>query len=170
MSRMSHLLAGAAAMVLVSACAGAAAPAATGTADDEAAIRAVATGYATAYNAKDAAGIAALMAEDYDAVGPDGMRMTGRAAVESMTATELAAIPAGATITLNVTTDFVRWIDANNATAAGGWTVAGLPPGVGQDRGSWLGVFRKDADGQWRMTGGLTSPYIPPPPAPTATP
>lgn len=159
-------LAGAMVVMALAACATAAPVATTGTAEDEAAIRAVATAYANAYNAKDAAGIGALMTEDYDAVGPDGTRMSGRAMVESSTAAEFAAFPAGATITLNVATDFVDWIDANNATAAGTWTVAGLPPGAGQDRGSWLAVFRKDADGQWRMSGGLTSPYIPPPAMP----
>jgi len=166
---MSHLLAGAVAMVLVSACAGAEAPAATGSAEDEAAIRAQVAAYAAAYTAKDAAALAALATEDYESVNPDGSKTSGRAALQAAVAAEMAMMPAEVAMTVSATTDYLKWLSADAAVAGGTWSAAGAPAGMGPDRGAWISVFRRDADGQWRMSHGMSAPYTPPP-APTATP
>lgn len=147
-----------------------AAPAAMGSADDEAAIRAMVTAYATAWGAKDPAALASMVTEDYETVLPNGTRITGRAAYQEMAAAEIAMMPADLTMTLSATTDYVRWLSADAAVAGGTWTAAGAPPEAGPNRGSWMGVFRRDTDGQWRMSNGASAPDIPmPAPPPAAT-
>jgi hypothetical protein len=50
--------------------------------------------------------------------------------------------------------------------SSGKWTVTGVPPGGGPDKGSWLAVSEKGEDGVWRMASGLAAAFVPPPPAP----
>lgn len=159
-------MAGVVVAVLLAACAGAEPAATTGTPEDEAAIRAQVTAYASAYSAKDAAALAAIATEDYVAVSADGSRISGRAAVQQMVAAEMAMMPADVSITVSATTDYLHWMSATHAVAGGTWSTTGAPAGSGPDRGSWISVFRKDADGQWRMSHGMSAPYMPPPPAP----
>lgn len=159
-------LVGSAALVLVTACSGMGAPATAGSAEDEAAIRAQVTAYANAYTAKDAAALAAIATEDYESVGPDGSRTSGRAALQEVVAAEMAMMPAELTITVSATTDYLRWLSADAAVAGGTWSSTGAPAGMGPDRGAWMSVFRRDADGQWRMSHGMSVPYMPPPAAP----
>lgn len=140
-----------------------------GTAEDEAAIRAIATGYASAYSARDAAGLAALATEDYEAVSPEGTRISGRAAFQASLAEEMAMMPAELSITVSATTDFLRWIDATHAVAGGTWSSTGMPAGMGPERGSWMIVARKDADGTWRAMSGSSAAYMPPPAMPDTT-
>lgn len=157
------------AVVALASCAGMEAPAATGSAEDEAAIRAQVTAYANAYTAKDAAALAAVATEDYESVGADGSRMSGRAALQEMVAAEMAMMPAEMTITVTATTDFLRWLSADAAVAGGTWSSTGAPAGMGPERGAWMSVFVRDSDGQWRMSNGMSAPYMPPPAPPAAT-
>lgn len=170
MVRLMQRLAGSAIVLALAACAGMEAPATAGSAEDEAAIRGVATQWGAAYSARDAAGIAALVTENYEEVMPDGRHVQGRAALQTALAEELGMIPAEVTMTLTVTTDYLHWIGADAAAAGGSWTVAGVPEGSGPSRGSWLGVFRRDTDGQWRMANGLGSADMPPAAPPTPAP
>jgi uncharacterized protein (TIGR02246 family) len=140
-----------------------------GTAEDEAAIRAQVTAYANAWAAKDAAALAAITTEDYEAVNPDGTKLTGRAAVQEMVAAEMAMMPADVTMGLSATTEYLEWMSATHAVAGGTWSATGMPAGAGPDRGAWMSVFRKDADGQWRMSHGMSAPYMPPPAPPAGT-
>lgn len=140
----------------------------TGTPEDEAAIRAVLDQWGQAYSAKDAAALGNLVTDDYEEVTPDGSHITNREGLQSTYQAELSAIPAEVPFTLTVTTDFIRWIGADAATAGGTWTVSGPPPGSGPERGSWLGLMLKGSDGQWRMANGLGAAYLPPPAAPPA--
>jgi uncharacterized protein (TIGR02246 family) len=167
MVRLMGRMAGSAMVLALAACAGMEAPATAGSAEDEAAIRGVLTQWGAAYSARDAAGIAALVTENYEEVMPDGRHIQGRAALQAAVAEELGMIPAEVSITLTVTTDFLHWIGADAAAAGGSWTVTGAPEGSGPSRGSWLGVLRRDTDGQWRMANGLGSAYVPPAAPPT---
>lgn len=154
------------ALIAIAACAPAPAPApTTGTAADEAEVRAVGPAYAEAWNRADVPALLAFCVDDYEGVRPDGKVLKGKAAVEA-DLKESAAARAGLPLKLSVETSLVRWTSATSATTAGTWTLAGLPPGVGGDRGAWISTVVKGADGKWRMVTGLVAEFVPPPAAP----
>lgn len=132
------------------------APAATGSAEDEQAIRTMADKYSAAYSARDTAALAALVSEDYQDVDPTGRHTQGRAAFAAAVAQELAMMPANASVSMKAATTYVRWIDANHAVAGGTWEVSPAMPGA-PSRGSWMGVMVKE-DTTWRMMSALGSP------------
>jgi ketosteroid isomerase-like protein len=152
------------ASIAIAACAAPPAPA-TGTAADEAAIRAVGPAYADAWNKGDVPALLAFSADDYEGVRPDGTVIKGRAAVESDLKASAAA-RAGLPLKLSVETTLLKWTGATSATTAGTWTLAGLPPGLGGNKGAWTSTLVKGANGQWRMVTGLVAEFGPPP-APT---
>jgi ketosteroid isomerase-like protein len=145
------------------ACSGAPEMAMQGTAEDEAALRGLADRYVTAFNANDAAGIAALVTDDYRAVAPDGTLTSGPAGVEQMESQGIQMRQKmNVNLTLRATTDFVQWVNADTATVGGSWTADGVPEGQ-PNRGSWLAVAHKSADGEWQMMSTLAADYLPPP-------
>lgn len=146
------------AIALFTACAAPAGEPATGTAEDEAALRALGDAYATAWNARDAAAIAAMIGSEYHEITPDGRHLTSAADAQANLTAELGQMPAGVTMTL--TTEFTRFIGANHAYSGGTWTTSGMPPGM-PTRGSWLVVNVKDSTG-WKMLSGLGSTDITP--------
>ena len=152
------------ATLAITACAPSPAPA-TGTDADEAAIRAVGPAYAEAWNKADVPALLAFTADDYEGVRPDGKVLRGKAAVEA-DLKESAAARAGLALKLSVDTSLVRWTSASSATTAGTWALAGLPPGMGGDRGAWTSTVVKGADGKWRMVTGLVAEFVPPPAPP----
>ena len=156
------------AALAVAACAPSPAPT-TGTAADEAAIRAVGPAYAEAWNKADVPALLAFSVDDYEGVRPDGKVLKGKAAVEA-DLKESAAARAGLPLKLSVDTSLVRWTSATSATAAGTWSLAGLPPGMGGETGAWTSTLVKGADGRWRMVTGLVAEFVPPPAAPAAGP
>jgi uncharacterized protein (TIGR02246 family) len=150
----------------IAACAPAPAPAtATGTSDDEVAIRGLASRYAEAWNKGDIPTLATMVTDDYEAVTPDGTVIKGKAASEESEKKALAQ-RAGLSLVLAVNTSFVNFGSANSAAAGGTWTLAGLPPGAGAEKGAWSVFVKKAADGQWRMASGLVADYVPPPAPP----
>ena len=165
-------LAGLVAIAVTSGCSATSDMAMQGTAEDEAAIRALADRYVVAFNANDAAGIAALVSDDYQAVAPDGTLMTGKAGVEKMLGMEMQMRQKmNVNLTLSVSTSFLHWLDAGNATMGGSWTATGAPQGQ-PDRGSWLAVAHKSPEGEWMLVSDLASNYMEPPSAaepPSAT-
>lgn len=134
------------------------APATTGTADDETAIRASGDAWAAAWNARDAAAIAALMSTEYHEVTPDGRHHSTAAQAQESMAAEFAQMTPGETITL--TTSFTKFIDGNNAYAGGTWQTAGGMAGM-PNRGSWLVIHTKESTG-WKIASGLGSVDIMP--------
>lgn len=146
-------------------------PATSGTAADETAIRALGGRFAEAWNTGDVPAMSAMTTEDYEAVAPDGAVIKGRAASDEASKKEVAG-RAGLGLKLSVDTTYVHWVGANAAAAGGTYTVAGVPPGMGSGKGSWMTVNTKGADGQWRMSTSLVSEFVPPPamPPPTPTP
>jgi uncharacterized protein (TIGR02246 family) len=121
--------------------------------------------YTELWNKGDSAGLAQLVTEDYQNIPAGQPPVKGRAAFEAMEKTE-AASRQGTKLALSVTTDFVRWINADAASGGGTYAMAGVPKDGGPDKGTWLGVFIKEKDGQWRMANGLTAAVVPPPPPP----
>jgi uncharacterized protein (TIGR02246 family) len=149
--------------------AGCAAPPTTGTAADEAAIRSLTTKYADAWNKGDAAALASLVTDDYEAVNPDGTVDKGRAGAEAREKAA-AAQRAGANLTLTVNTTFLKWSGANAAVAGGTWTVDGVASGAGPTKGAWSSFVVKGANGQWKQSTGLVAAFQPPPPPPAPKP
>ena len=137
----------------------------TGTAADETAIRGIGAAYAEAWNKGDVTAMVAFSTDDYDAVQPDGKVIKGKAGVEEEAKTSAAA-RAGLPLKLSIETSILRWTSASTAAIGGTWTVAGMPAGMGADKGAWSSTVAKSADGQWRMVTGLVSAFVPPPAAP----
>jgi len=151
------------AVFTLSACGGAPPAPMQGTADDEATLRGMADRYAAAFSANDAAGLAALVADNYEVVDPNGTHVTGRAAFQQMFEAGSKARPeAGQNPTLSTTTDFLNWIDASHAVMGGTYTVAGVPAGA-PTSGSWLVVAVKSASGEWQLMSSLGAAFIAPP-------
>lgn len=142
-----------AAVTFLAGCASGTGEATTGTAEDETAIRQLADDWAAKYNARDAAGIAAMMSSDYHEVTPTGEHMTGPADAQAMMERDFAQMPAAASVGL--TTTYVQFLDADDAFAGGTYTSTGVPEGM-PSRGSWLVVFSKDSTG-WKMRSGMGS-------------
>ena len=158
-----------AAVLIAAACAPAPAPT-SGTPADEATLRALGGKFADAWNKGDIPALVAMATEDYDVVSPDGMVIKGRAAFEKSEKEQLTQ-RTGLPLKLTVNTSYVKWGGANAASLGGTWTMAGLPPGLGADKGSWTVFAVKGTDGEWRMSSGLVANATPPaaPPAAPAT-
>jgi ketosteroid isomerase-like protein len=130
----------------------------TGTPEDEAALSANGDAWATAWNARDAAAIAALMSSDYHEVTPMGVHYSSAAEAQAGLAAEFAQMPAGVTIALSNT--FTKFIDGNNAYTGGTWTTTGMPAGM-PTQGSYLVISVKDSTG-WKIASGLGSTDVTP--------
>lgn len=142
------------------------APAASGSAADEQAIRALTDKYTAALAAKDTAAMGALVTQDYEVVDPTGNHQQGRAAFTKSMAAEFAAMPAG--MSMKATTDFVRWVDANHALVGGTWEMSPSMPGM-PSKGSWLAMDAREGD-TWKMMSGLgAADMTPMMPAPADT-
>jgi uncharacterized protein (TIGR02246 family) len=137
----------------------------TGTPEDETALRAMGARFADAWNKGDVTTLVSMVTDDYEAVAPDGTSIRGRAAFEEMEkkqVTERTGLP----LTLTVNTSYVRFAGANGASIGGTWTMAGIPAGMGADKGAWTSLAIKGADGQWQMATGLVAEYHAPPAMP----
>jgi uncharacterized protein (TIGR02246 family) len=140
-----------------------------GSSADETALRGMGAKYADAFNKGDSAALAAMVTDDYQVVAPDGTEVKGKAAfeeAEKKSATERT----GLGMKLDVKTTYVKWAGADHAAIGGTWTMAGVPAGMGGDKGAWSGLAEKGADRQWRLATGLVAQYVPPPAAPAPTP
>ena len=129
-----------------------------GTPADEQAIRDVIERVETAWNAKDAAGMTALVTEDYNGISPDGKHTAGRAAYEANAQAEFAQErPEGMALAIEV--GYLQWHGADTAAVGGTWSVTGLPM---EEKGSWIVVVKRTGD-QWLMSNGLVAMFVPEP-------
>jgi len=115
-------------------------------ASDEAAIRASAPAWEKAYNAGDAAAIAAMYWDDALLMPPDAPGVSGRAAIQEFMAGDIAGFKeAGLTMvippasSIGISGDLAWESGTWSATDASGATVA---------RGKFLGLFER-RDGVW---------------------
>jgi uncharacterized protein (TIGR02246 family) len=90
----------------------------------------------TAYNAKDAAGVAALYAEDAKVMAPGSATVSGRAAIQAFFAEQ---VKQGGTNTL--TTGEV--LDGGSLAIAIGGYVATGPDGKHLDHGTYVTIYKK---------------------------
>lgn len=120
--------------------------------DDEAALQALADGYAAGWNAADAAAIANLFATDADFVGADGQTAEGRAGIEAMLAEQLDGMFKGTEMSLTV--DSVRFIEAEVAVVDGSFEITGItgPDGEAAEpsQGLYSNVVVKEG-GEWKL-------------------
>jgi ketosteroid isomerase-like protein len=168
MMRWTGFVVGLGAILVTGACGAAPEMAMQGTPEDELILRGVADQYVAAFNAGDAAALAAMVSDDYMVVVPDGSTISGKAGVEQMEAEGIQMRQKmNLNMTLHATTSFVQWLNAETATIGGTWTADGLPEGQ-PNRGSWLAVAHKTREGEWLLTSTLAADYIEPPPVDAA--
>ena len=110
-------------------------------------LRAAEDQFEVLWNQKDAAGLAALYAEDAMRLPPDGSRTVGREAIEGMLGGEFEA--GLANLQLDAT-DFGH--DGNLGWVVGNSTIE-FPTGdtMGTGTGNYVVVYRKEDDGVWRI-------------------
>jgi ketosteroid isomerase-like protein len=112
-----------------------------------------------AANAKDAAGIAALYAEDAMVMPANAAAVKGRAAIQSLWKGMVDQL--GSNVTL---TRVGGWQGGDTGYESG--TFAAMMGGV-NDTGKYLITFKKGADGKWLITNDIFNSDLPcPPPAP----
>ncbi len=136
-------------------------PAADTTADDdEAAIRSLTDGYATAWSAADAATITSYYASNGDLIGVEGRVSKGHEEIEARVTDDFSGMFSGTQITIN--TDSVRFLEPGVAITNGSFEVTGIkgPDGEAADplNGLYRNVLVKE-DGEWRIA-------LPPPDGP----
>jgi uncharacterized protein (TIGR02246 family) len=159
------------ALVALAACAGGGGAAPMQTAADSAAVREIGDKYEAAWNAGDAAALAALVTEDYQSVDPNGTVITGRAAMETLSKAEFEGMKANPVpVKIDIMPGTMTFPAPTIAVTSGTWTLTGIPAGMGPEKGSYLAVSTKGSDGTWRMQSGLAAAYVPPPAMPPAAP
>ncbi len=104
--------------------------------DLKAQLSAVDQAWATAYNAKDAAAVAALYADDAKLMAPGHATASGRAAIQALFAEQLKQGGTN-TVTTGETLD-----GGKIAVATGGWVATGAD-GKHLDHGSYVTVYKK---------------------------
>lgn len=130
------------------------------TAADRAALDKLRADYVNAYNAHDAAAVAALFTDSCFALWADGSFSGGRAAVQARTEREVAANP---TVAID-TKDML--ILGDNAVAHGSYTVTMPPAKAGGSTvsfgGAYIGQYER-VNGAWKINTVLTNFAATPP-------
>lgn len=108
----------------------------------DAALRQITADYSERYDAGDAAGVAALYAEDGILIGSRGEPVEGRAAIEADVNETMQAM---STLETEVTATEPM---GDAAIARGNYTLAGGENGP-EASGYWLASYEKGADGEW---------------------
>lgn len=113
---------------------------------DEAAIRKAAEVFAEAYNAHDAAGVAALFAVEAEIVDDVGNTLHGRDAIQETFASIFAETPEA---TIEVAVDSIRFLSASLAVEFGSTSVTPAP-GETPEKNRYT-VLHVKREGQWLM-------------------
>lgn len=158
-TRLAHRLA-VAALLLAMGCTPSG-PAALNEAD-KTALRAIDQRFAEAVLAKNWAGAAAVYTTEASLMQPNGPTVTGRAMIQAW----LEAFPPISTFTIEP-----QEIDGlgDLAYGRGTYTMSYTLPGAAaptEDRGKYLLIERKQADGSWLITNEIFNSDLPLPPSP----
>jgi len=106
------------------------------------------------YNAKDAAAVAALYAEDGTIMPPHAAMATGREAIEAYLKTDIAAAPGKLTIT------YVGSETSGNLAYSHGTFSIADETGKTVDSGKWIEV-RKKVNGKWMILYDIWNSDLP---------
>ena len=131
---------------------------------DLAAIRGTDSGFTTAAEAGNAAGVAAMYLPDAHLMPPNAAAIQGRDAIEKFWGGLLGAYQ----IQFSVTSDEVEG-RGDLAYARGHYTLDGTPKAKGapiHDEGKFLEILRRQADGSWRYAVDMYSSDLPAPATP----
>ena len=110
-------------------------------------------------NAKDAAAIAGLYADDATVMPPNAAAVKGRASIQSFWKGMVDQLTGNVTLTR-----VGGWQGGDTGYEAG--TYAAMM-GTGNDTGKYLITFKKGADGKWLISNDIFNSDLPcPPPAP----
>lgn len=114
-----------------------------GATDLRAQVRKVDQAWQTAYNAGDAAAVAALYLEDAKVMAPGRATVSGRAAIQAMFAEDIARGGKNALTLVDV------FAGGDFAIEVGDWTATGTG-GAHLDHGTFLTVYKK-VGGDWKI-------------------
>ncbi|MCL6740651.1 nuclear transport factor 2 family protein [Sphingomonas sp. RB56-2] len=135
------------------------------TAADEQAIRAKETAWMEAYNKHDVEAVKSQYQDDAGLAGPGAAVMTD-AASRGAFLTGFASDPA---LKVDFASDRIMIAQSGElASSRGHYTMTYTDPGTKQPKtesGTYLTVYRKQADGSWKAVEDLTTPGPPPVPA-----
>jgi len=108
-----------------------------------------------AFNSGDAAGVAALYAESARLLPPNAEILEGRQAIEGFVK---AFVATGAKLAFDLLTVHE---DASISAAVGRYTLD--IPGAPQDKGKYIEVWARQADGSWRIVDDIFNSSLPGP-------
>lgn len=124
--------------------------------DDQAAIAAANQRWASAFNAGDAAALAALYTEDATLMAPGGEPATGRDAIQAALQAGIDAAPG-----TEVGLETVSLEEAGDVLVEVGRYVMTGPDGGHADHGPYLAVWR-EVDGEWKLRFDIWNSSMPP--------
>jgi uncharacterized protein (TIGR02246 family) len=126
------------------------------TTDEEAALKAIGSQWADAWNAGDMTAVGALYTEDADYVNFFGQSVSGRAQIEATFSEALDTVYKGAKITIETTA--VHFVKPDIVVSDSEWEVTGVPEGEGPKiptKGASTAVMVKQ-DGEWKIAAHRT--------------
>ena len=133
----------------------------TSTAADEEAVREMVAAFDAAFNTRDAdALLAAVYTDESTRMSANEPTAQGRDAIR---ASFLAAWEAGESNVDNHVAEI--HILGDLAAARGTWTARNVPSDGSEpydDRGSWAGLYRRAADGSWKVVWDIWNSELPP--------
>ncbi len=119
----------------------------------EAGQQAIIDAFEVAWNAWDAAAVAALYTADADSSGPDGEMYSGREEIAKRYAMLFETIYAGTTVSIDTTS--VRELNEGVVLVNGSFEVSGMAAGEGEEmpaqKGLYTNIIVKEGD-QWLIT------------------
>lgn len=134
----------------------------TNTAEVRQAIEAANAQLVEAFNQGDAAAAAAFYTEDAIFMPPNSEPARGRQAIQEKTAADMAALHLS---DLALTTSEVD-VHGDTAIETGSFTIKLTPPGQEeaiQDQGKYIVIWKKQADGSWKVHRDIFNSNISPP-------
>jgi uncharacterized protein (TIGR02246 family) len=141
------------AVLSVVACSPPAAGPTSGTPADEAQIKTLANAWATAWSTKDTKPVAAILADDYQDVTPQGLYEKGAKAMLDQMTKDMAGVPAEPKMQMSAITSYVRFLSDKAAVAGGTYSMTGGMPGM-PNKGAWMAVAVK-SDSTWKVVSSM---------------
>lgn len=127
-------------------------------------IQAMEDAYMTAEIAKDADAIVAYYADDVTSYGSNRAPSVGKDAIRTSLAERMAKDTSGNSPTFKV---MELYVGDDHITEIGSWTET-APDGSVADNGTYISIFKKNAEGKWACIRDMAVSHTPKETAPTA--